>query len=110
MTNAPIKTSHAAIASIKNLCSALDIGIDELEFALGIPNAEKYTRIEIPKNDGTFRVVYNPARQVRRIQRRINNSRYKLTSAIIHARVGAAASHPESLNGGLVINALAPLT
>lgn len=68
----PIKTATGSIVTVENLCSVLDITLDELQEALSIPAEEKYTLKKIPKKDGTLRVVHNPHFRLRRIQRRIN--------------------------------------
>ena len=68
----PKKTSSSSIATIANLCAALDITLDELNEVLTIPIADRYTSKQIPKKDGTSRTVNNPHFRLRRIQRRIN--------------------------------------
>lgn len=68
----PIKTATQSIATVAALCNALNISALELDIALNLPASVKYTPKEIPKKDGTNRIVYNPDFRLRRIQRRIN--------------------------------------
>lgn len=67
-------TESHAIASIENLCRALDVTQSELEQIRNTPGESRYTRTEAPrKADGSIREVYNPSPAIRRIQRRINH-------------------------------------
>ncbi len=68
----PIKEAPGSISSIAGLCEALDISQVELNEALALPAEERYRRREVPKKDGSIRVVHNPHYLVRKIQRRIN--------------------------------------
>lgn len=68
----PVKVSKESIANVASLCAALSITLSELNEALALTSAERYTRKTIPKKDGTSRFVNNPHHTIRRIQRRIN--------------------------------------
>lgn len=68
----PEKKSLHSIASVMNLCIALNITSAELTDALSLPEEDRYTPKLIPKADGTNRVVHNPHHKLRKIQRRIN--------------------------------------
>ncbi len=68
----PIKKTKQVIASIPNLCSALDITTDELNKALLLSSEERYVQGKVSKSDGSYRDVYNPHNLIRKIQRRIN--------------------------------------
>jgi RNA-directed DNA polymerase len=68
----PIKVASGSIASIEALCKALDVGTAELAAALALTPDERYQKREIPKKDGSARVVHNPHHLIRKIQRRIN--------------------------------------
>ncbi|MGN6140389.1 MAG: reverse transcriptase family protein [Ralstonia sp.] len=68
----PVKEAAGSISTISSLCAALDITQAELHEALALPEEERYRKKEVPKKDGTVRVVHNPHYLVRKIQRRIN--------------------------------------
>lgn len=68
----PLKEASGSISTISNLCAALDVTQAELYEALALPEEERYRKREVPKKDGTVRVVHNPHYLVRKIQRRIN--------------------------------------
>ncbi len=68
----PIKIAKGSIASTSNLCTVLDIKLDELNAALKLSDAERYTVGTQPKKDGSTRQVHNPHYLIRKIQRRIN--------------------------------------
>ncbi|WP_104658013.1 reverse transcriptase family protein [Ralstonia insidiosa] len=68
----PVKEAPGSISSIAGLCSALDISQSELDEALALPVEERYKKGEVPKKDGSMRIVNNPHYLVRKIQRRIN--------------------------------------
>lgn len=66
-----IITPHT-IASVKNLCAALDITLAELDAALALSESDMYVRDKTEKSDGSFRVIHKPHFLLRKIQRRIN--------------------------------------
>jgi RNA-directed DNA polymerase len=66
------KRSKRSIGSIAKLLDVLDITQKELDFVNSLTEQQKYTKKEIAKSDGTVRVVYNPDKTLRKIQRRIN--------------------------------------
>lgn len=68
----PEKVSTGSIASAGALCAALDLSAAELNVALALSPEERYQQREIPKKDGSTRVVNNPHFAIRKIQRRIN--------------------------------------
>ncbi|MEZ8880278.1 reverse transcriptase family protein [Vibrio lentus] len=68
----PIKNSNESIASIDNLCTALDISRVELDSALSMPMSDRYVTDIVPKSDGTNRHINKPHNLIRKIQRRIN--------------------------------------
>ncbi|MCF6434587.1 reverse transcriptase family protein [Pseudoalteromonas sp. MMG022] len=78
------KDSGNSISSIKNLCLALDIDESELDEISQLGD-DRYVKSEVPKSSGGVRVVYNPHRTLRKVQRRINNRIFNPKSgAIIH--------------------------
>ncbi len=68
----PEKSATGSIANLDNLCSVLDIQRAELDEALLLDGAKRYSESSTPKKDGSTRVVYNPHYLIRKIQRRIN--------------------------------------
>ena len=69
----PEKISKSSIGSVSNLCQALGITLIELNQALQLDSEDRYRQKEIPKKDGSIRVVNNPHFLIRKIQRRINH-------------------------------------
>lgn len=78
----PKKVSTGSISSIENLCSALSVSLQEIYGALSLSDEEKYTVSQIPKSDGSFRLVYNPHYLLRKIQRRINKRIFSRLSIV----------------------------
>jgi len=78
----PKKISAGSISSIENLCSALDITLEEIYGALSLPDEVKYSVTEIPKSDGGIRFVHNPNYLLRKIQRRVNKRIFSRSSVI----------------------------
>ncbi|HBF46186.1 MAG TPA: RNA-directed DNA polymerase, partial [Shewanella frigidimarina] len=66
------KRSKRSIGSIAKLLDVLDIKQEELDLVNSLTEDQKYKKNEIPKSDGTVRVVYNPHKTLRKVQRRIN--------------------------------------
>jgi len=66
------KAAHDSIASIENLAKALSVSTSDFENLWDIPEDDRYTKKLIPKASGGYREVYNPCRELRLIQRRIN--------------------------------------
>lgn len=66
------KRSKRSIGSIAKLLDVLDITQNEFDLVNSLTEQQKYTKKEIAKSDGTVRVVYNPDKTLRKIQRRIN--------------------------------------
>jgi RNA-directed DNA polymerase len=66
------KRSKRSISSISNLLAALNITVNELNHVNSLTEEQKYNRIEVKKSNGSIRVVYNPDKILRKIQRRIN--------------------------------------
>jgi RNA-directed DNA polymerase len=66
------KRSKRSIGNIAKLLDVLDITQKELDLVNSLTEEQKYKRKEIAKSDGTVRVVYNPNKTLRKIQRRIN--------------------------------------
>ncbi|KKO47755.1 reverse transcriptase [Arsukibacterium sp. MJ3] len=71
-TDVLFKKVSAPIVSIEKLCLALDISKEELNDALKLTSSERYTKSEVPKPNGKVRIVHNPHKLIRKIQRRIN--------------------------------------
>ena len=69
----PRKLSSGSLASISSLCATLDITQTELNDVLAMSAEERYSSLTVPKAGGKERLVFNPHRLLRRIQRRINN-------------------------------------
>jgi RNA-directed DNA polymerase len=66
------KRSKRSIGSISKLITVLNITQSELDFVNSLTEEQKYKKKETVKSDGTVRVVYNPNKILRKIQRRIN--------------------------------------
>lgn len=66
------KRSKRSIGSIAKLIAVLDITQKELDIVNLLTETQKYKKKETVKSDGTVRVVYNPDKTLRKIQRRIN--------------------------------------
>ena len=60
------------INSIDSLCSTLSISKSDLNRALSLSNELKYSQIKLTKRDGSVRIVHNPHRLIRNIQKKIN--------------------------------------
>ena len=73
----PIKSTNNSIGSIKNLCKQLRITYQEFEDSLNLPDEEKYILASVVKSDGSLRKIHKPHHQIRKIQRRINNTIFK---------------------------------
>ena len=85
-------SSLGSIANRESLAAALDIELNDFENALKLPDADRYTRLERPKPDGSTREVYRPHYLIRKIQRRINHRIFSDPNAI---------SWPEFLHGSI---------
>lgn len=68
----PKKVSTESIASEENLCFALDITMQELNYAKNLAEDEKYQASSVEKSDGSQRKIFNPDFRIRKIQRRLN--------------------------------------
>jgi len=68
----PRKISSGAIANIASLCRALRCSEEDLNYVLAIPAEQRYIPIDIKKDGGKSRPVFNPHHRLRRIQRKIN--------------------------------------
>lgn len=73
----PRSKTNAPISSLDTLASTLSIGIEELKYINALPDKEKYTKREIPKGDGSCRVVYSLHPKMRLVQDRINRRIFK---------------------------------
>jgi RNA-directed DNA polymerase len=73
----PLKSTKESIASIENLCAALNISNEDLQYVLNIREDEMYVQVNIPKADGGVRKVHKPHHAIRKIQRRINKRIFK---------------------------------
>lgn len=69
-TTSPIKT-------LAKLSQTLSIPVAELQSIEQIPDEEKYTRKELPKTDGSKRIVYSLHYKLRYLQGRINSRIFK---------------------------------
>ena len=68
-----LRDSVDIIQNVPNLCSALSINSDELNFLIGLDGCARYSKIKLFKPNGDIRVVYDPHPLLRRVQRRIKN-------------------------------------
>ncbi|MEH6672043.1 reverse transcriptase family protein [Halopseudomonas sp.] len=66
------KKSSGSISNITNLASALGLSVDDFEDLWRIPDDQRYKPKPIPKASGGERIVYNPCKELRAIQRKIN--------------------------------------
>lgn len=66
------KRTKKSISDLDNLLKTLDITELQYQEAMAIPPSDRYLKSTIPKSNGSERVVYNPHKHIRRIQRRIN--------------------------------------
>ncbi|WP_351189341.1 reverse transcriptase family protein [Shewanella sp. TB4-MNA-CIBAN-0142] len=93
------KRSSNSISNIENLLKALDISLEQYSEALDIPKQNRYVKSSTPKSDGTERVVHNPHKHIRRIQRRINKRIFNQRH-----RKGGLISWPSYLYGSIPNN------
>ena len=84
-----------------SLCKALDLTSAELAQALAIPAEQRYERRELPKKDGSTRIVYNPHYLIRRIQRRLNSRIFSN---------GAVIKWPDHIFGSVPNDPFAPVS
>jgi RNA-directed DNA polymerase len=73
----PINKSPAGMSSLESLSKTLGISLAELHEIKNIPSNKRYERIQIPKSDGTSRVVYKPHYKIKKVQRKINSRIFK---------------------------------
>lgn len=66
------KANSGSISTVENLARALSLQISDFESFWEIPESQRYKPLEKPKASGGVRVVYNPCREARLLQRRIN--------------------------------------
>lgn len=71
------KSTSSSIATRANLVAALGISDAELSDVLDLSDDERYKRIVKHKPNGEERIVFNPTKSVRKIQRRIKNRIFK---------------------------------
>ncbi|MGI1998727.1 reverse transcriptase family protein [Shewanella frigidimarina] len=94
------RTNHS-ISNIENLLKALDISLEQYSEVLDIPEQNRYVKSSIPKSNGAERVVHNPHKNIRRIQRRINKRIFNQRH-----RKGGLISWPSYLYGSIPNNPL----
>lgn len=89
------KVATGSIASIKNLAKSLDVSEDMLLQVSAMPDESKYQVKEILKKNGDSRIVYNPNKFVRKLQRRINVRIFSDPNIIVwpHFLYGSIPSH-----------------
>lgn len=73
----PYSKSQAPILSLSKLAQTLSISLDELNEIASLSEDDKYTRKELPKADGSRRVVYSLHPKMRLLQSRINKRIFK---------------------------------
>lgn len=73
----PFSKSNAPISTLLKLSQTLSISVDELREIEALPDDEKYTRKDLPKADGSNRVVYSLHPKMRLVQSRINKRIFK---------------------------------
>ncbi|HEC50534.1 hypothetical protein LCGC14_1150700 [marine sediment metagenome] len=78
----PRKISTGAIASLNSLYNTLGCTESEITSVLNIPPDQLYTEIRISKAGGKQRVVYNPHRLLRRLQKKINEQIFSNSDVI----------------------------
>ena len=69
----PRRIANGSIASLPNLCTTLGLSASHLRRMLAADSDDWYSEKQIPKNDGTIRIVHRPCALLRLIQRRINS-------------------------------------
>lgn len=82
MTRYNPKFVSARITSLSKLSKALNLSLSDFRLALLLPETEKYKEKEVPKPDGSTRLVYKPHWRIRRIQRRLNTRLFSKGSII----------------------------
>lgn len=73
----PYSKSKAPISSLQKLAQTLSISVDELNEIAALTEDEKYVRKELPKADGSKRVVYSLHPKMRLLQSRMNKRIFK---------------------------------
>lgn len=73
----PYSKSNAPITTLEKLSKALSISVEELKAIAELSLDEKYTLKEIPKIDGSKRIVYSLHPKMRLLQSRINKRIFK---------------------------------
>ncbi|UJB18505.1 MULTISPECIES: reverse transcriptase family protein [Lysobacter] len=97
------RVAKKSISSLTNLCDALSITIHELNGALALSDDQKYLRSTTPKPDGSLRIVHNPHRLLRKVQRRLN-SRIFSNSAVVTWPDYVYGSIPNQIDvGGAIV-------
>ncbi|MEY8253127.1 MAG: reverse transcriptase family protein [Colwellia sp.] len=67
-----VKRAKRSISNIPNLLTTLDISQSEFDYVISLPDEERYKKAIIEKSDGSDRIVYDPEKVLRKVQRRIN--------------------------------------
>lgn len=67
------KANSASISTVENLAKALSLQVSDFEKFWEIPEDQRYKPLEKPKSSGGVRIVYNPCKEARLLQRRINS-------------------------------------
>lgn len=97
------KSTASSIGSISNLANALGVPERDIQIACQKPLNERYTPIEVSKNNGGVRKVYNPSPLIRAIQGRINRRIFVPLIEWPDYLFGSLPNSESSVDGGSVL-------
>lgn len=97
----PYSKSNAPITTLEKLSKALSISVEELKAIAELPLDEKYTLKEIPKIDGSKRIVYSLHPKMRLLQSRINKRIFKELVVFPSFLFGSVPSKNDVLNSNV---------
>lgn len=97
----PYSKSKAPITTLQKLAQTLSISIDELNEIAELSEDEKYVRKELPKADGSNRVVYSLHPKMRLLQSRVNKRIFKELVIFPPFLFGSVPSKNDSANSNI---------
>ncbi|WP_071889404.1 reverse transcriptase family protein [Serratia rubidaea] len=97
----PYSKSDASISSLRQLAQALSIPVNELNEIAALTEEEKYVRKELPKVDGSKRVVYSLHPKMRLLQSRINKRIFKELVIFPCFLFGSVPSKNDAVNSNI---------
>ncbi|WP_422527210.1 reverse transcriptase family protein [Serratia fonticola] len=97
----PYNKSTASITTLATLSKTLSISVEELLEIAALPESEKYVRKELPKADGSKRIVYSLHPKMRLLQGRINTRIFKELVVFPFFLFGSVPSKNDSLDSNI---------